>query len=69
MIGGSNLAGDMQTYTYFLVRNQGEYFVANREGNARLSTVVNWTANPAIVKLARTDGRPTRWEFRCRAIT
>jgi hypothetical protein len=69
MIGGSNLARDMQTYTYFLVRNQGEYFVANREGNARLSTVVNWTANPAIVKLARTDGRPTRWEFRCRAIT
>jgi hypothetical protein len=58
MIGGSNLAGDMQTYTYFLVRNQGEYFVANREGNARPSTVVNWTANPAIVKQG-ADGRQT----------
>jgi hypothetical protein len=58
MIGGSNLAGDMQTYTYFLVRNQGEYFIANREGNARPITVVNWTANPAIVKQG-ADGRQT----------
>lgn len=58
MIGGNNLAGDMQTYSYFLVRNQGEYFVANREGNARPTTVVNWTANPAIVKQG-DDGRQT----------
>jgi hypothetical protein len=58
MIGGSNLAGDMQTYSYFLVRNQGEYFIANREGNARPTTVVNWTANPAIVKQG-ADGRQT----------
>ena len=58
MIGGSNLAGDMQTYTYFLVRNQGEYFIANREGNARPITVVNWTVNPAIVKQG-ADGRQT----------
>jgi hypothetical protein len=58
MFGGSNLAGDMQTYSYFLVRNLGEYFVANREGNARPTTVVNWTANPAIVKQG-ADGRQT----------
>jgi hypothetical protein len=58
MIGGSNLAGDTQTYSYFLVRNQGEYFIANREGNARPITVVNWTANPAIVKQG-ADGRQT----------
>jgi hypothetical protein len=58
MFGGSSLAGDMQTYSYFLVRNQGEYFVANREGNARPITVINWTANPAIVKQG-TDGRQT----------
>lgn len=58
MLGGSNLAGDNQTYSYFLVRNQGEYFIANREGNARPTTVVNWTANPAIVKQG-TDGRQT----------
>lgn len=58
MIGGSNLAGDMQTYSYFLVRNLGEYFIANRESNARPITVVNWTANPAIVK-SGADGRQT----------
>ncbi len=58
MLGGSNLAGDTQTYSYFLVRNQGEYFIANREGNARPITVVNWTANPAIVKQG-PDGRQT----------
>jgi hypothetical protein len=58
MIGGSNLAGPMQTYSYFLVRNQGEFFIANREGDARPTTVVNWTANPAIVKQG-ADGRQT----------
>jgi hypothetical protein len=58
MIGGSDLAGEKQTYSYFLVRNQGEYFVANHEGNARPTTVVNWTANPAIVKQGN-DGKQT----------
>jgi hypothetical protein len=58
MIGGSNLPGPMQTYSYFLVRNQGEFFIANREGDARPITVVNWTANPAIVKQG-ADGRQT----------
>jgi hypothetical protein len=57
MIGGSDLAGPNQTYSYFLVRNQGEYFIANREGNGPI-TVVDWTANPAIVKQG-PDGRQT----------
>jgi hypothetical protein len=56
MIGGKDLAGPMQTYSYFLVRNQGEYFIANRDGDARPATVVNWTANPAIVKQG-ADGK------------
>ncbi|HWF10475.1 MAG TPA: hypothetical protein VG297_18535 [Bryobacteraceae bacterium] len=58
MFGGSDLGGDKQTYSYFLVRNQGEFFVSNREGNGRPSTVVNWTANPAIVKQGN-DGKQT----------
>ncbi len=57
-IGGSDLAGAKQTYSYFLVRNQGEYFIANREGDGRPATVVGWTANPAIVKQGG-DGRQT----------
>ena len=58
MIGGSDLAGPSQTYSYFLVRNQGEYFIANREGDKRPTTVVGWTANPAIVKEG-ADGKQT----------
>jgi hypothetical protein len=58
MIGGSDLAGPNQTYSYFLVRNQGEFYIANREGDKRPIAVVNWTANPAIVKQG-DDGRQT----------
>ncbi len=58
MFGGSDLGGDKQTYSYFLVRNLGQYFVANREGNARPTTVIPWTANEAIVKQG-SDGRQT----------
>ncbi len=48
VIGGSNM-GPTPTFTYFLVRQAGEYFISNWEG-ASPTTVVNWTANPAIVK-------------------
>ena len=58
MIGGRELAGPNQTYSYFLVRNQGEYYIANREGDKRPTAVVSWTANPAIVKEG-ADGRQT----------
>ena len=58
MIGGSDLGGPNQTYTYFLVRNQGEFFIANREGDKPPITVVNWTPNAAIVKQG-ADGRQT----------
>ena len=69
MIGGSDLASPNETYSYFLVRNRGEYFIANREGDrtwfsprifsSKLPvTVVEWTAHPAIVKQG-ADGRQT----------
>jgi len=69
MIGGSDLAGVSETYSYFLVRNRGEYFIANREGDQTWFsprifsiklplTVVGWTAHPAIVKVG-ADGRQT----------
>ncbi len=57
MIGGTGLGTPTQKYTYFLVRNQGEFFVANWEGSGT-TTVVSWTANPAIVKQG-SDGRQT----------
>ena len=48
VIGGTNM-GPSPTYTYFLVRQSGEYFISNWEGSAP-KTVTAWTANPAIVK-------------------
>ena len=48
VIGGSNM-GPSPTYTYFLVRQAGEYFISNWEG-ASPTTVVGWTPNAAIVK-------------------
>lgn len=55
MIGGSNLAGDNPVYSYFLVRNQGDFFIANREG-AQRPVIVDWTPNPVINKAA-ADGK------------
>src|SRR5579862_2138803 len=49
MFGGTNMGTPTISYTYFLVRQGGEFFVSNWEG-AGPTTVVNWTANPAIVK-------------------
>jgi hypothetical protein len=49
MIGGADLAGANQTYTYFLVRNEGDFFIANREAGNR-PIVVDWTKSDAIAK-------------------
>jgi hypothetical protein len=54
--GGKDLAGPMQTYSYFLIRQTGEFYIANREGDARPTAVMPWTANAAIVK-AGADGK------------
>jgi hypothetical protein len=47
MFGGSNLGADNQMYSYFLVRQAGEFYVANRNGSS-VAAVVPWTANQAI---------------------
>jgi hypothetical protein len=48
-VGGSNLAGATQKYTYFLVRQDGQYMISRRDG-ARVNAVVPWTASPAVKK-------------------
>jgi hypothetical protein len=58
MIGGKDLGGPMQTYTYFLVRNQGDFYIANKEGDKPPMAVEQWTPNAAIVKQG-ADGRQT----------
>lgn len=46
-IGGSDLAGPGQQYTYFLVRGTGEYFIANRDGDDRTIEVA-WAPHDAV---------------------
>lgn len=55
MIGGANLDKDDQSYTYFEVRQAGEFYIANRKG-AAVTPVVGWTKNAAI-KPEGSDGK------------
>lgn len=50
-IGGSDLQGPGQSYTYFLLREGGEFLVKTRAGTAT-PVVQDWTAHPAIVSYA-----------------
>lgn len=49
--GGSDLQGPEQAYTYFLIREGGEFIVKARQGS-EASTVIPWTAHEAIVSYA-----------------
>jgi hypothetical protein len=50
IIGGADLEGAGQKYTYFIVRQDGMFMIKRRAGDAT-PTVVDWTANAAIKKL------------------
>ena len=49
--GGSDLQGAGQEYSYFLIRNGGQYIVKRREG-ADAPTVTPWTSHDAILSYA-----------------
>ena len=48
-IGGSDLQGAGQKYTYFLIRQDGRFLIKRRAG-AQTPTVTDWTPNEAIRK-------------------
>jgi len=48
-IGGANLAAATQKYTYFLVRQDGKFMTARRDG-AKVTPVMPWTDNAAVKK-------------------
>jgi hypothetical protein len=54
-VGGQDLEGPAQRYTYFVVRGTGEYLIRVREG-AGTRDVRGWTAAPSIAK-QDADGR------------
>ncbi len=50
-VGGRDLTGDGQSYLYFVIREGGEFLIKTRSGR-NTSTVVEWTAHPAIRSFA-----------------
>ena len=54
-VGGSDLHGPDQAYTYFMLRDGGEFLVKRRHG-AEMSVVENWTAHSAIESWASKTG-------------
>lgn len=54
--GGENLKDENQTYTYFLLRNSGEYLIKKRIGN-ETKLVKDWTKTDAMVQF--TDATET----------
>ncbi|MDZ7772652.1 MAG: hypothetical protein U5K31_07940 [Balneolaceae bacterium] len=51
--GGRNLNADDQAYTYFLLRNGGQYLIKQRMGS-ETSIVENWTDTDAMVSYTDT---------------
>lgn len=49
IVGGADLAGAGQKYTYFLVRQDGMFMISRRNG-ANVSALVPWTGNAAVKK-------------------
>ena len=54
VVGGKDLAGSAQEYTYFLVRNDGKFSIKRREGGTA-TTVMPWTDAPSL-KLWKEGG-------------
>jgi hypothetical protein len=54
-IGGADLKGDGQRYTYFLARHDGKVMVRRRQG-AEVTTLLDWT-DQAAVKQPDASGR------------
>jgi len=53
LIGGSSLAGATQKYTYFLVRQDGQFMISRRNGD-KVTALVPWTSNASVKKTAGT---------------
>ena len=55
--GGSNLSADNQRYSYFVIREDGEYLIKKRMG-AETPDVVDWTSHDAI-NMLNAEGSAT----------
>ncbi len=57
-IGGRDLDGDGQAYTYFLVRGDGSFLIKRRDGGATSDVTDGWRPSDAVAA-ATGDGDPT----------
>ncbi|NND72781.1 MAG: hypothetical protein HKN43_14485 [Rhodothermales bacterium] len=57
-LGGSDLEGDDQAYTYFLLRNDGKFLIKRRSGSTT-SNIVPWTAAESIAVFPEGGGGST----------
>jgi hypothetical protein len=48
--GGKGLDGPSQSYTYFLIRQDGTFLVKRRDGSKTSDVSKGWTAHPAVKK-------------------
>ncbi len=55
LVGGRDLSGAGQAYTYFLVRNDGRFIIKQRSG-AEAPTLVPWTEHAAVAKWTPASG-------------
>jgi hypothetical protein len=62
-IGGRDLDGAGQAYTYFLVRGTGEAFAQRRDGT-NLTQLKAWTASPAVAAADEAGRQTYRMEVR-----
>ncbi|HTR20792.1 MAG TPA: hypothetical protein VMH88_08055 [Gemmatimonadales bacterium] len=50
ILGGRDLAGAGQRYTYFIIAGTGEFLVKRRNGESTSNVTSGWQANAAVVK-------------------
>lgn len=55
IVGGRDLAGNGQAYTYFLLRNDGQFIIKQRKGS-ETPTLAAWKAHEAIAKWSTASG-------------
>jgi hypothetical protein len=58
LVGGRDLEGEGQSYTYFLIRKDGRFLVKRRSGG-ETRELVPWTEHPAIVRQPAARGDST----------
>lgn len=64
--GGTELEGDGQRYSYFLIRDTGEFLVKRRSGS-ETETVVPWTASDAVVRFTGEETATNELAVECGA--